>query len=373
MHTDKLIQARRDGLLSRRQFAKYAAAAGVGMVGMKGFARPAAAASPSDLTYYGWSGYDDPEFHKAFQEKHGGLPTFTFWGSEDEGLTKLRGGYVVDVMGPCTYEIKTWREVGLLKPYDAERLVHLKDMFPAVLDIDGMVVNNERWFAPMDWGNSTVVYRTDLVDEEYMKENSWKILFDDRYKGKLAAYDDNVNIEIAALILGYDNIFSLSDEQLVEVKKLLQKQRENLRFFWNEATSMEQSMASGEIVAAYSWNESYVKLKQQGVPVGFMVPKEGIFTWCCGLALNSQIKNEDMAYDLINGMTSPETGAYEISTWGYGHANKKAFDIVGPEKLKELNLSTPEALLNAGIFFQPLELDIRTKYNKLLEEVKAGS
>ncbi len=33
-------------------------------------------------------------------------------------------------------------------------------------------------------------------------------------------------------------------------------------------------MASGEIVAAYAWNESYVKLKQQGVPVGFMVPKE---------------------------------------------------------------------------------------------------
>ena len=116
----------------------------------------------------------------------------------------------------------------------------------------------------------------------------------------------------------------------MEVKKLLQKQRENLRFFWNEATSMEQSMASGEIVAAYSWNESYVKLKQQGVPVGFMVPKEGIFTWCCGLTLNSQIKNEDMAYDLINGMTSPETGAYEIATWGYGHSNKKAFDIVGP-------------------------------------------
>jgi spermidine/putrescine-binding protein len=373
MHTDKLIQARRDGLLSRRQFAKHAAAIGVGMVGMKGFARPAAAASPSDLTYFGWSGYDDPEFHKVFQEKYGGLPTFNFWGSEDEALTKLRGGYEVDVMGPCTYEIKTWRDVGLLKPYDSERLIHLKDMFPAVLDIDGMVVNGERWFAPMDWGNSTVVYRTDLVDEEYIKENSWKILFDDRYKGKLAAFDDNVNIEIAGLLLGYDDIFSLNDEQLVEVKKLLQKQRENLRFFWAEATSMEQSLASGEIVAAYSWNESYVKLKQQGVPVGFMVPKEGIFTWCCGLTLNSKVKNEDMAYDMINGMTSPETGAYEIATWGYGHANKKAFDIVGPEKLAELNLSTPEALLNNGIFFQPLELDVRTKYNKLLEEVKAGS
>jgi hypothetical protein len=57
---------------------------------------------------------------------------------------------------------------------------------------------------------------------------------------------------------------------------------------------------------------------------------------------------------------------------GYGHANKKAFDLVTPEKLKELNLSTPEALLNSGIFFLPLEPDIKTKYTQLLEEVKVG-
>ena len=134
---------------------------------------------------------------KSFQEKYGGLATFNFWGSEDEALTKLRGGYEVDVMGPCTYEIK---HLARCRPAQAlrQRAPHpSQDMFESVLDIDGMVVNGQRWFAPMDWGNSTVVYRTDMVDEEYIKENSWKILFDDRYKGRLAAFDDNVNIEIA--------------------------------------------------------------------------------------------------------------------------------------------------------------------------------
>ena len=311
---------------------------------------------------------------KNWHEEAGSAPERAAGGLGDGGDDLLLGGGdEVDVMGPCTYELNTWRDVGLLKAYDTERLIHLKDMFAAVLGIEGTVANDQRWFAPMDWGNSTVVFRTDMVDAEYMKENSWKILFDDRYKGRLSLSDTDANIEIAALLLGYNNVFSLDDRQLAEVKKMLLKQRDNVRFYWTDATSMEQSMASGEIVAAYAWNESYVKLKQQGVPVGFMVPKEGIFTWCCGLTLNSKIKNEDMAYDMINGMTSPETGAYEIATWGYGHANKKAFDLVGPEKLAELNLSTPEALLNNGIFFQPLDLDVRTKYNKLLEEVKAGS
>src|SRR5262245_11289013 len=103
-----------------------------------------------------------------------------------------------------------------------------------------------------------------------------------------------------------------------------------------------------------------------------MVPKEGIFTWCCGMVIHAKTEKDEPCYDLINAMTSAESGAYEIQNWGYGHANKKAFDLVPPEKLKEINLSTPEALLSAGIFFQPLEPDIRTKYNQLLEEVKGG-
>jgi spermidine/putrescine-binding protein len=211
-----------------------------------------------------------------------------------------------------------------------------------------------------------------MIDPEYIKENSWKVLFDERYKGRVATFDDNVNVEIAGLLLGYDNIFSMTDEQLAEARKLLEKQREVLRFYWTDKTQIEQALASGELIAAYSWNETYVGLRNQGVPVGFMVPKEGIFTWCCGLMIHAKSKDLDASYELINAMTSPETGAYEIETWGYGHANKKAFAMVAEEKLKELNLSTPEALLDAGIFFQPLDPAIETKYIQLLEEVKGG-
>lgn len=368
--TQDLLHARNGGRLTRRAFAKAAAALGVGVVTLRGLPGPAQAAD--EITYFGWAGYDDANFNKGYTDKHGAPPNYSFWGSEEEGFQKLMGGYEPDLMAPCTYEIDQWRSAGLLKPIDESRLVHLKDMFPAVTGIGGTVVEGKRWFVPLDWGNSTVIYRTDLVDPEYVKENSWKILFDDRYKGRLAAFDDNVNVEISALLLGYDNIFSLTDEQLVKVREMMRKQRDNLRFYWTDKTQIEQALASGELVAAYGWNETYVGLRNQGISVGFMVPKEGIFTWCCGLVMHAKTENEDAVYDLINAMTSPETGAYEITTWGYGHANQKAFALVPPEKLQELNLSTPEALLNAGIFFLPLAPDIETKYNQLLEEVKGG-
>ncbi|MGE0120801.1 MAG: PotD/PotF family extracellular solute-binding protein [Dongiaceae bacterium] len=366
----ELVHARRDGRISRRRFGQLAAALGVGVVTMPVLARPARA--EGEITYFGWSGYEDPNFHKGYIEKYGGSPNFSFWGSEDEAFNKLMAGYDPDVVAPCTYEVPQWVGGGVVQPVDESRLTHLADMFSSVTDIPGTRIDGKRYFVPMDWGNSTVVYRTDMIDPEYIKENSWKVLFDERYKGRVATFDDNVNVEIAGLLLGYDNIFSMTDEQLAEARKLLEKQREVLRFYWTDKTQIEQALASGELIAAYSWNETYVGLRSQGVPVGFMVPKEGIFTWCCGLMIHAKSKDLDASYELINAMTSPETGAYEIETWGYGHANKKAFAMVAEEKLKELNLSTPEALLDAGIFFQPLDPAIETKYIQLLEEVKGG-
>ena len=103
------------------------------------------------------------------------------------------------------------------------------------------------------------------------------------------------------------------------------------------------------------------------------MPKEGIFTWVCGLVMHPENKNEEACYDLINAFSSPEAGAYEISNWGFGHANTKAFDLVAPERLAELGLSTPDELIDAGIFFKALDPAIEEKYIRLFEEVKAGA
>jgi spermidine/putrescine-binding protein len=366
-----LVARLKAGEIGRRDFNKALAGVGLAMVAVPMAARRAGA--EGEALYFGWAGYDDPAFHKSYVEKYGGLPNFTFWGSEDEAFQKMRmGGFTPDVMAPCTYELVKWHDAGLLKPLDPARLLHLKDAFSSLDNIEGSVINGQRYFMPMDWGNSTVIYRTDLVDQKYNEENSWQIMYDERYANRLAFYDSaGAVVEIAALIMGYDNIFSLTDEQLDKVRETVVKQRNLLRFYWSDNTEIDQALASGEIVAAYGWNDSYVRLKKEGLPVGMMVPKEGIFTWCCGLVMNSKVGNEEAAYDIINAMTSPEAGAYEIENWGYGHANTKAFDLVPPEKLKELGLSTPEALINNGIFFQALDPAIEEKYIRLFEEVKA--
>ncbi|MEX2649534.1 MAG: extracellular solute-binding protein [Alphaproteobacteria bacterium] len=375
MDTRHLRSALASGAITRRDAAKAMAAAGVGVATFAHGTRRANAAG--EILHFGWSGYDDPGLMASYIEKYGGAPEFSFWGTEDEAFQKIKtGGFKPDTSAPCTYEVRKWYDGGIVKELDESRLVNVADLFDSLKTIEGSVVDGKRIYHPMDWGNSTVIYRTDLVDPEYNEQNSWAVMYDERYKGRLAFYDSaGAVVEIAALMAGFsrEEIFSLSEEQLAQVRPIIQKQRDILRFYWNDVTEIDQALAAGEIVAAYGWNESYVRLKKEGVPVGLMVPKEGIFTWCCGLLMHPWVQNEDAAYDLINAYTSPETGAYEIANWGYGHANKKAFELVDPAKLEELGFTTPEALLNAGIFFKALDPAIEESYIRLFEEVKAGA
>lgn len=131
-------------------------------------------------------------------------------------------------------------------------------------------------------------------------------------------------------------------------------------------------MASGEIVASSSWNGSAATLSDQGVPVTFVSPKEGALAYCCGLVLVKGGARRDEAYDLINAMTDPTAGKWLIETYGYGHSNSKAFDLVDEAMLKKRGLPRdPQAMLAAGVY--STVSNHLAELSQILEEVKAAT
>lgn len=369
MKTQSLVGRLADGTLTRRDVNKALARAGLGLAVLPVFHRPALA--EGEIHYHTWAGYDVPELMSGYIEKYGGPPEFSYIGDEDESFAKMRAGFAPDVMHPGSYNVVRWHAAGLLRPIDTSRISNWPDVFDSLKKISGTVIDGQRYYVPSEFGNSSVVYRTDLVDPKYREENSWAIMYDERYARKLAFYDSaGAVVQIAARVLGYENIYSLTDDQLVEVRKLATKQRDLLRFYWTDVTQLEQALASGEIVAAYAWNQSLVTLKKEGLPVEMMVPKEGIFTWVGGLVMHPKVKDEQAAYDFINAWIAPESGAWLIDNYGYGSANGKAYDLVAPERLDELGFSKPEDMLGGSIFFVGLDPEVDAKYQKLYDEIR---
>ncbi|HKY93808.1 MAG TPA: extracellular solute-binding protein [Kiloniellales bacterium] len=357
------------GRLSRRDLTKLMAAAGVAMVTMP-LTRGARAAA-GDLTYFTWSGYDLPGFFPQYVEKHGGPPATALFSDEEEALQKLRAGFECDVAHPCSARTRRWREAGVIQSFDTSRLSNWGDVFPKLKSINGADADGKQWFAPVDWGNTSVIYRTDLFDLQGQPE-SWTMLWDDRYAGKLSIGEDITDTGvIIGLLIGAKNPYQLTDDELNQVREMLQKQKPLLRFYWSDTTALEQAMASGEVVASSAWNSSVVTLRCQGVPVAYANPKEGILAWCCGLVVTSTSKQLDLAHDLIDAMISPEAGQWLITEYGYGHSNKKAFELVDAATLEEIGLpSDPSEMFAKAVFSQ--ENTRLEELQQIFEEVKAG-
>jgi len=372
MNCIKFVDRMAQGRVARRDMIRAAAAFGVGVTAM-----PVHVRASDQITVFEWSGYDIPELMPGYAEKHGSPPDFAIFASEEEAFQKIRTGFKCDVMHPCTYSVYQFKDGGMTVPVDTSKLSNWPNVIPALQTAEGVVIEGAVHMVPTDWGNSSVIYRTDMVDPAFQHDESWGILFDETYAGKIAPSDGESNIEIAGLLIGLDRnqIFRMTDEQLEQVRPLLEKQAKIARFYWSDPSEFGQAMAAGEVVAAYAWNEAVKSLTEQGIPVKYANPKEGIFTWLCGLsALNTGEGDSAMVHDFIDAWISPEAGKFLIEEYGYGHSNKVAFEIASPESLAALGFSTdPSEMLADGILFQPLVGELNDKYVNFLNDIKANA
>ncbi len=371
---DDIVEMLATGSMSRRDFNKVLASVGVTAVTFPLMSTTATAAADDHPNVYTWEGWDANEHHGQYFEKYGEYPNFQVFGDEEEAFAKIRAGAQFDVTHPCSYKVGLWRDAGILQPIDVSRLSHYPDIIPSLKTIPGMMADGETWFVAADWGNTSVLYRPDLVDEMYQEDETWGILWDERYKGRLSMSDSLIDgVMVAAIYGGAKDPFNMTDDEVERTRELLRQQLPLLRYWWSSPTDIENSMAAGELVATSAWNDAYTSLKNQGYEVKYMNPKEGAMTWVCGFCLMSDADPDkiEKSYDVIDAFLSPESGQFSILEEGYGHANAKAFGMVSEQELAERGLSSnPEEVLGQGIF--QVAIQNEAVLQAMFEEIKAG-
>jgi len=348
--------------ISRRDFNKALAAAGITFSVMPVTARKARA--EGEAIYYTWSGYDIPEVWPSYLETHGNPPDTPVFGDSEEAFVKVRAGFLVDVLHPCSSDIPRWRSAGILQPIDTSRLSNWNDVIPALQNIKGTQTAEGQWFVPFEWGQTSVTYRTDLFDLQGQEE-SWGMLWDERYAGRLSIIDAAEDSWWCAAIYAGVDVHNLTDADMTKVLELLKQQQELLLFRQSDMTTVAQALASGEVVAAMTWNETPLTLSNEGVPVKFANVKEGALTWVCGVCLTSDAPHYDKAHDLIDAMIAPEVGQFIIQDYAYGHSSTRAFDLVSDEELAARGLSrNPMDVLNAGVFVEAQPEETAQRINR---------
>ena len=373
---EDVVEQLATGQMSRRQFNQSLMALGATMVMMPMGSRSAFAGSDDHPTVFTWEGWDVPELHEPYLAKHGESPNMAIFGDEEEAFAKMRAGFKVDLTQPCTYKVPIWKDAGILEPIDTSRLSTWDDIIPSLKTIPGTYEGNNQYFFPTDWGLTSVLYRADLAPE-YVDNESWGLLWDPKYKGRLSMADSLIDgVMVAAIYIGAKDPFNMTDDEMAKTRAALKEQLPLMRYYWTSPADIEQALASGELVATSAWNSSYAALKKEGLDVRYTSPKEGAMTWVCGFCLMSDHDPAklDRIYDYLDAYASVESGVFALTEYGYGHGNIHAFAKVeqdSPGLLKELGYSVDvNETLNAGIFQAPMGNE--PALQAMFEEVKAG-
>jgi len=345
--------------------------------------------SGKTLRIFEWGGYEDPAFwnvgESAFKKLYPDVNLeFSFFVDEAEALSKLKLGFRPDIVHPCGGSIKRYYDAGVIEPLDTSLIPNwqnMSDKFITYAEEEETPVEGEVYFAPIDWGYSSVMYRPDLLEQLGVPEDQWEtydLLFNPNLTGKVMVMDSAVEVTpMAALAAGVsvDNMWNMSDAEMEMTKaKLLYQKLNLLRGYWTIPTQILPAMASGEIVAANIWGESYVALKSQGVNVTFAFPEEGLISWICGFSIVEGLKARDpelykIAHAFINAWMDPQAGATLIDLYAYGHSNKYAHTIAERMDTIELLHFDNATYLEETVFWQytPNEAD----WIAMWDEVKA--
>ncbi len=331
-----------------------------------------AAAADQEVTLFTFETLANDELLGEYVAKYGAKPQTQVFADEDEAFAKMRAGYAPDVMGPCSYEFGRWQEAGLLQPIDVTKLKYWPVIAPTLKKIPGaMIDETHAWFVPQYWAQTSITYRKDLAPE-YAANESWQILFDPKNQGQIAALegvDDTVTL--VAKSMGIDP-YAMAPEQWEQVQARLRELVANARVITTDQSTIAQGLASGELVAAITWSDSWATLKNDGVDVGFMDPKDtGRFTYVCGFTVHKDAKNLDKAYTLMDAGLSLEAARYLVTGYSNGSANADAMNQLTDDELTHAGLPRDvEKFLSTGTF--QVRLPNKDDIIKAWNEIRAG-
>lgn len=329
----------------------------------------AASAQDAELLVFDYSGFEDPAFHARYLETHGVSPTFAFFGDEEEAFQKLNAGFRADVSHLCAGSVTKWAESGIIEPWDTSRIDEYANLDAALTGQDVSAAVSDVFFIPTDFGSTAIAYNTDEVPAEAVA--SLDVFRDPAYAGRMSL-PDNVDdaFALAYLATGVTDWADVTDAEFDAAAAWLREVHPNLRTYWVDPAELSQLMATGEVLVAWAWNETYPTLVEQGLPIGFQrEPEEGSSLWLCGYAnLAGGEGSEDKAYDFINAFLDASSTEALLAA-GFGHANAPAMQSFGEEALANAGLGEIDAPVLAQL---PISNEQRDRQSEAFERIKAG-
>ena len=325
------------------------------------------------INVYNWGEYisngvdDTLDVNAEFTRRTGIDVNYTTFDTNESLYSKLAGGGAnYDVIVPSDYMISKLREEGFLEKLNFDNIPNFQYIDEQYRN-PGYDPTNE-YSVPYTWGVVGIFYNKNYVTEEV---NSWKILWDEKYAGKILMFDNpRDSFGIAQKILGYS--FNSTDEREWQEAAALLKEQKPLV----QAYVMDQifdKMANGEAWLAPYYAGDAAILVDDNPNVGFAIPtEEGTNFFVDALCIPKGAAHKEEAEEYINFLCDPEIAAANVDYIGYSTPESAAKELLPEETVNNPIYYPPQEILDQSEIFINLSDETNLMLDSLWAEVKMG-
>ncbi|MDA3731176.1 spermidine/putrescine ABC transporter substrate-binding protein [Niameybacter massiliensis] len=321
--------------------------------------------SGESITFFNYGENIDKETLKQFEEEYGIKVKMSTFDDMDTMYLKLsESNAQYDVILVSDAVMPKMIEGGLLQELNKDNIPNISQMDEEYLDLS--IDPENKYSVPYMFGTIGIIYDKNVVTEAV---DSWDILWDEQYKGKVFMFDtyrDTIGATLKRL--GY-SMNSENPDELEEAKQLLIEQRKLVDPIYgvDNGTSM---IASGETALNMIWSGEGLNLQDEYPNLVYTIPKEGANFWIDSLCIPANAKNVEGAEKFINFVSDKESAFRIADEIGYTTPNKEA-RLEQPEHVRNNpNAYMPKELMELSELYIPLSLDVKKMYDRVWTDIK---
>ncbi|MFU8860242.1 MAG: spermidine/putrescine ABC transporter substrate-binding protein [Cyclonatronaceae bacterium] len=318
----------------------------------------------SHLNFYNWSYYIGETTISDFQDRTGVRVRYDNYSSNEEVLARLQAGVSgYDVVVPSDYMVEVMVSLDLLSPLNHDNLPNMVHMNPDFIDLPFDPEN--RCSIPYQWGSAGIGVNVARVPEF---EESWDLLWDETYSGRISMLDDMRSGLVPALKrLGY-SVNTTNELELEEALELMAEQKPLVRAYTSD--TFIDLLKSGDIWIAYGWSGDIYQVAKENPDIRFIIPKEGTYLWVDNMVIPRSAPSPYTAEVFMNYIMDPHICAGITNTTWYASPNLNAIPHIHPEITGDPNIYLPDEIMEQSEFLQDVGENTRL-YERIWSRLKS--
>ncbi len=337
------------------------------------------------VNFYNWSNYMAPGVLDAFTKETGIKVVYdTFDANETLETRLLAGKSGYDVVVPTAYFLQRQIQARIFQKLDKTKLPNLANVWPVVAERLATYDPGNGFAANYMWGTTGIGYNVKAVRDILgpdAKIDSWDIVF--RTENLAKFRDCGVHMldsadDILPAALNYLGLDPNSTKQadLEKAADVVSKVRPYVRKF--HSSEYLSALATGEICFVVGWSgdikqaQSRAAEANNGVEIGYAIPKEGAQMFFDNLAIPADAKNVAEAYELINYLYRPDVAAKNSDFLSYANGNLASQKLINPKIINDTTIYPDDATLKKLFVITARDPATQRILNRLWTRVKTG-